>query len=100
MIIIYILLLGLGVLPLILLIVRSFRAGSGGNTSGSVTKKKGYPYQPNVEFRLPNGRLTTRGYAASHPEKFSHWMYGPDNVYGENIDPTDWEDWRINYYGE
>lgn len=60
---------------------------------------KGYPYRPNVEYRLPNGRITTRGYAAVHPEQFVHWQYGPENVYGENIDRTDWENWRINYYG-
>ena len=64
---------------------------------GSVQHR--YPYRPGVEFRLPNGRITTNGYAASHPGEFAHWANGPENVYGENIDRSDWENWRVNYYG-
>lgn len=59
-----------------------------------------YPYRSDVEFRLPNGRITTKGYAARYPAQFTHWIHGPENVYGENIDRNDWEDWRINYYGK
>ena len=59
-----------------------------------------YPYRPDVEFRLPDGRITTKGYAASHPSEFAHWRQGPENVYGEYIDRKDWEDWRANYYGD
>ena len=57
-----------------------------------------YPYRPEVEYRLPNGKITTMGYAATRPELFSHWASGPDNVYGEAIDRQDWEDWQYNYY--
>lgn len=59
-----------------------------------------YPYKPGIEFRLPNGQITTRGYAAAHPGEFAHWQAGPNHVLGENIDYGDWENWRINYYGE
>lgn len=62
-------------------------------------RKTTYPYRPGIEFRLPDGRITTRGYAAVHPGEFLHWQFGPENVYGENIDRDDWENWRINYYG-
>ena len=68
-------------------------------TSGPPRTKK-YPFRAGIEFRLPNGRITTRGYAARHPTEFLHWRNGPNNVYGENIDLMDWEDWRLNYYGE
>lgn len=57
-----------------------------------------YPYKPGIEFRLSNGQITTRGYAAIHPEQFSHWQYGRC-VMGEVIDPTDWENWYVNYFG-
>ena len=67
---------------------------------GEKHMKKQYPYRPGIEFRLPNGRITTKGYAAKHPAEFPHWATGPNNVYGENIDWQDWEDWRINYFGE
>lgn len=56
-----------------------------------------YPYRPDVEMRLPDGRLTTLGYAAEHPKEFRHWGNGPDNIYGENIDKYDWQEWKINY---
>ena len=59
-----------------------------------------YPYRPGIEYRLPDGRITTKGYAASHPSEFTHWCHGPENVYGECIDRNDWEDWRANYYGD
>jgi hypothetical protein len=61
---------------------------------------RGYPYRPGIESRLSDGRITTRGYAAAHPQQFSHWAHGPHNVYGEEIDMADWENWRINYYGK
>lgn len=61
--------------------------------------KKSYPYRPEVEKRLPNGKITTSGYAARHPHEFAHWRSGPYNVMGESIDPLDWEKWRENYYG-
>ena len=32
-----------------------------------------YPYRLDVERRLPNGSLTTDGYAARHPVEFLHW---------------------------
>lgn len=57
-----------------------------------------YPYKPGIEFRLPDGQITTRGYAAAHPEQFSHWQYGRC-VMGEVIDSTDWENWYVNYFG-
>lgn len=56
-----------------------------------------YPYRPDVEMRLPDGRLTTFGYAAAHPTEFRHWGKGPDNIYGESIDKTDWQEWKSNY---
>lgn len=58
-----------------------------------------YPYRPDVERRLPDGRITTDGYAAQHPAEFAHWGCGPANVMGESIDRTDWENWRVNYWG-
>ena len=57
-------------------------------------KDTNYPYRPGIEIRLPNGRITTRGYAGRHPREFRHWCEGPENVRGENIDPEDWEEWR------
>lgn len=63
-------------------------------------QERRYPYRPDVEVRLPNGRITTRGYAARNPEQFAHWAHGPENVYGEYIDRQDWEEWRSNYYGD
>lgn len=51
--------------------------------------------------RLPNGSLTTDGYAARHPVEFRHWGHARGYVlWGERIDRTDWENWRINYYGK
>lgn len=59
-----------------------------------------YPYRLDVETRLPNGCITTHGYAAHHPAKFQHWAYARGYVlWGERIDRVDWENWRINYYG-
>lgn len=69
------------------------------SSSGSEPLKKSYPYRPEVEKRLPNGKITTSGYAARHPHEFAHWRSGPYNVMGESIDPLDWEKWRENYYG-
>ena len=69
-------------------------------TGGPPKIQPSYPHRPDVETRLPGGRITTHGYAARHPAQFQHWAKGPNNVYGENIDPADWENWRINYYGE
>lgn len=63
------------------------------------TPPRRYPYRPDVERRLSDGRITTDGYAAQHPAEFAHWGCGPENVMGENIDRTDWENWRINYWG-
>lgn len=60
-----------------------------------------YPYRLDVERRLPNGSLTTDGYAARHPVEFRHWGHARSYVlWGERIDRTDWENWRINYYGK
>ena len=60
-----------------------------------------YPYRLDVERRLPNGSLTTDGYAARHLVEFRHWGHARDYVlWGERIDRTDWENWRINYYGK
>ena len=60
-----------------------------------------YPYGLDVERRLPNGSLTTDGYAARHPVEFRHWEHARGYVlWGERIDRTDWENWRINYYGK
>ena len=51
--------------------------------------------------RLPDGSLTTDGYAARHPVEFRHWGHARGYVlWGERIDRTDWENWRINYYGK
>ena len=53
-----------------------------------------------METRLPNGCITTHGYAAHHPAEFQHWAYARGYVlWGERIDRVDWENWRINYYG-
>lgn len=79
----------------ILLIARNIKNSNQGNTSA----RQKYPFRPGIEVRLSNGRITTRGYAAVHPAEFPHWAYGPEGVYGENIDRTDWENWRVNYYG-
>ena len=76
---------------------RNKRKADGGKPNEG---SRSYPYRPGIEFRLPNGRITTRGYAARHPAEFPHWRFGPNNVHGENIDLRDWEDWRLNYYGE
>ena len=82
---------------LALLPVSLFRRGK--PSSPRKAAPAGYPYRPDVEVRLPDGRLTTRGYAAVHPGEFAHWQFGPENVCGENIDRTDRENWRVNYYG-
>ncbi len=58
-----------------------------------------YPYRPDIERRLADGSITTDGYAAQHPAEFCHWGCGPENVMGETIDRTDWENWRVNYWG-
>ena len=59
-----------------------------------------YPYRLDVETRLPNGCITTHGYAAHHPAEFRHWAHARGYVlWGEHIDRTDWENWRVNYYG-
>ena len=60
-------------------------------------KDTNYPYRPGIEIRLPNGRITTRGYAGRHPREFTHWYDGPDDVRGENIDPEDWQEWRTRF---
>lgn len=45
--------------------------------------------------------LQTDGYAARHPVEFRHWGHARGYVlWGERIDRTDWENWRINYYGK
>jgi|GEM_PF-371723 len=87
------------VLVLVLIAVSLFRPRKKKNSPPKSGPTSGYPYRPGIEFRLPDGRLTTRGYAAVHPGEFRHWEQGPEGVYGENIDRTDWENWRINYYG-
>ena len=44
--------------------------------------------------------ITTHGYAAHHPAEFRHWAHARGYVlWGERIDRTDWENWRVNYYG-
>ena len=59
-----------------------------------------YPYRLDVETRLPNGCITTHGYAAHHPAEFRHWAHARGYVlWGERIDRTDWENWSVNYYG-
>lgn len=63
------------------------------------TPPRRYPYRPDVERRLPDGSITTDGYASQHPAEFVHWGCGPANVMGERIDRTDWENWRVNYWG-
>jgi hypothetical protein len=74
-------------------------SGKSEKTSSDPPEDPGYPYRPGIEVRLSNGSITTNGYAAVHPAEFRHWEYGPENVLGENIDRTDWENWRVNYYG-
>lgn len=74
--------------------VNSQEAESRPKEPGSIS----YPYKPGIEFRLSNGQITTRGYAATHPEQFSHWQCGRC-VMGEVIDLTDWENWYVNYFG-
>ena len=35
------------------------------------------------------------------PVEFRHWGHARGYVlWGERIDRTDWENWRINYYGK
>ena len=63
-----------------------------------------YPYRLDVETRLPNGCITTHGYAAHHPAEFRHILESDYTdtgyvLWGERIDRTDWENWRVNYYG-
>lgn len=84
---------------IIWLLVKSVKNNSVSSSNTQSAKEISYPYRPDVEFRLPNGRITTNGYAARYPAQFVHWARGPENVYGENIDRHDWEEWRINYYG-
>ena len=46
-----------------------------------------YPYRLDVETRLPNGCITTHGYAAHHPAEFRHWAHARGYVlWGERID--------------
>lgn len=60
----------------------------------------GYPLLPDIETVLDNDTITSSGYAARYPGQFKHWKNGPDNVFGEKIDPEDWELWRASYYDE
>ena len=49
-----------------------------------------YPYRLDVERRLPNGSLTTDGYAARHPVEFRHWGHARGYVlWGERIDRSE-----------
>ena len=49
-----------------------------------------YPYRLDVETRLPNGCITTHGYAAHHPAEFRHWAHARGYVlWGERIDRVD-----------
>lgn len=84
---------------ILFIVILMIAGGIAGNKQSTTGSSKAYPYRPGVEFRLSDGRITTRGYAAAHPAEFPHWAYGPEGVYGENIDRTDWENWRVNYYG-
>ncbi len=59
----------------------------------SAAAQGGYPHRPDVERRLPDGSLTTDGYAAAHPDEFPHWANGPQ-VLEERIDRADWEAWN------
>ena len=77
-----------------MLLGRTFRASGGGSSP-----RKAYPYRPDVEQRLPDRCITTQGYAACRPTEFRRRETGPGNVLGESIDPTDWENWRMNYFG-
>ena len=92
MIIVYLILAGLGIYALVRLL-SSFSA------SGTPPRRQAYPYRPDVEQRLPDGSITTHGYAAAHPTEFRHWEHGP-TVLGERIDRADWENWRLNYFGQ
>ena len=55
-----------------------------------------------VERRLPNGSLMTDGYAARHPVEFRHWGHMRAAMFSgvSGLTRTDWENWRINYYGQ
>ena len=54
-----------------------------------------YPYRLDVETRLPNGDATYWVW-----DGFRHWAHARCYVlWGERIDRTDWENWRVNYYG-
>ncbi|MFQ7689208.1 MAG: hypothetical protein ACLRIO_04135 [Butyricicoccus sp.] len=48
---------------------------------------------------MPNGSLTTDGYAARHPVEFRHWGHARYVLWGERIDYR-LENWRISYYGK
>lgn len=91
-------------LLLVILVLIFFRlamvAGKNQRTGGCCKARPSYPHQPEVESFLSGGFITTHGYAAQHPDQFAHWAQGPDNVFGEKIDPTDWEAWRASYYGQ
>ena len=89
----------LAIFLIVVNVVNVRKSGGQKKNAGKPQEKRGYPYQPNVECRLPDGRITTHGYAAVHPELFAHWQFGPEGVYVENIDRDDWENWRITYYG-
>ena len=57
-----------------------------------------YPYRLDVERRLPNGSLTTDGYAARHPVESQGTGDMRTAMFSgvSRIDRTDWENWRIN----
>lgn len=88
---VYLIFAGLSIFALVRLLSACF------NSAGDTPRQR-YPYRPDVEQRLPDGSITTHGYAAAHPTEFRHWEHGP-SVLGERIDRTDWENWRINYFG-
>lgn len=90
-----------GIVICVLILLRlAVVAAKNRRTGGPPKVRPSYPHRPEVEDRLPNGSITTHSYAAQHPDQFAHWAQGPDNVFGEKIDPTDWEAWRASYYGQ
>lgn len=93
------LLVSLAILALLLYFMFHKKKSNTSTATFSPVSQPHYPYRPDVERRLPDGCITTDGYAAQHPSEFAHWGCGPVGVLGENIDPTDWENWRVNYWG-
>ena len=60
-------------------------------------KDTNYPYRPGIEIRLPDGRITTRGYAGRHPRDSATGPRGRRTSGGEKYHLGDWEEWRRSY---